>query len=201
MDVECTSCLNHDITTSLGLAHIPIFVKSTSTCYTGHRPNSVGVDSCAHPQQHIKVVKHFVYIWYGCGMHFTGVWSLNHDLATSQRLSHAPNFSKIPPPPLQVEQCKGAPICSSTAYQGAKTLFIHIQWMWGALHGGLEPQPWHYNITWAQSYPNFLKNTPDLHRRTSVRVHPYANPRQIKVIKHFVHIWYWCGMHSKWLKI
>ena len=26
-----------------------------------HRPNSVGVDSCAHPQ-HIKVLKHFVYI-------------------------------------------------------------------------------------------------------------------------------------------
>ena len=32
-------------------------------------------------------------------MHFTGVWSLNHDLTTSQRLSHAPNFSKIPPHP------------------------------------------------------------------------------------------------------
>jgi hypothetical protein len=132
MDVECTSCLNHDITTSLGLAHTPIFVKSTSTCYTGHRPNSVGVDSCAHPQQHIKVVKHFVYIWYGCGMHFTGVWSLNHDLTTSQRLSHALNFSKIPPHP---------------------------------------------------------------YRWNSVRVPPYAHPQHIKVLNHFVYIWYGCGVH------
>jgi len=136
MDVECTSCLNHDITTSLGLAHTPIFVKSTSTCYTGHRPNSVGVDSCAHPQQHIKVLKHFVYIWYGCGMHFMGVWSLNHDITTSLGLSHTPIFLKI---------------------------------------------------------------NPDHHRPTSVRVHTYANPQHIKVIKHSLYIWYWCGMDSKWV--
>ncbi len=58
-------------------------------------------------------------------MHFTGVWSLNHDITTSLGLSHTPNF---------------------------------------------------------------LKYTPNLHRRNSVRVHPYAHPRQIKVIKNFVYI-------------
>jgi hypothetical protein len=30
----------------------------------------------------------------------------------------------------------------------------------------------------------FLNSTPALHRRNSVRVHPYAYPRHIKVLKH-----------------
>ena len=46
--------LNHDITTSLGLSPTPIFLKL-------HRRNSVRVDPYAH-SQHIKVLKHFVYI-------------------------------------------------------------------------------------------------------------------------------------------
>ncbi len=46
--------LNHDITTSLGLRPTPIFLKL-------HRLNSVRVHPNALPQ-HIKVLKHFVYI-------------------------------------------------------------------------------------------------------------------------------------------
>ncbi len=68
--------LNHDITTSLGLSPTPIFLKSTPELY---RRNSVRVYPYAHPQ-HIKVLKHFVYIQYVQSM---GVWSLNHDIATS----------------------------------------------------------------------------------------------------------------------
>jgi hypothetical protein len=45
--------VNHDVTTSLGLAHTPIFLKFTP--HLLHKPNSVGVDSC------IKVLTHFVY--------------------------------------------------------------------------------------------------------------------------------------------
>ncbi len=55
-------------------------------------------------------------------------------------------------------------------------------WMWDAVYGGLEPQPWHYNITWAQPYPIFPKIHPDLQRRNSVRVHPYAHPQHLKVL-------------------
>jgi hypothetical protein len=43
---------------------------------------SVRVQPYTHPQ-HIKVLKHFVYIWNGCGMQSTRVWSLNHDLTSS----------------------------------------------------------------------------------------------------------------------
>jgi hypothetical protein len=50
--------LNHDITTSFGLSPTPIFLKSTPD---PHRRNSVRGHPYAHPQ-HIKVLKHFVYI-------------------------------------------------------------------------------------------------------------------------------------------
>ena len=50
--------LNHDITTSLGLALSPIFLKSTPNL---HRQNSVRAHTYAHPQL-IMVLKHFVYI-------------------------------------------------------------------------------------------------------------------------------------------
>ena len=43
-----------------------------------------------------KVLKHFVYIWHGCGMHSKWVWSLNHDMTTSLGLRPPPypNFPK-----------------------------------------------------------------------------------------------------------
>ena len=42
-------------------------------------------------------------------------------------------FPKNPPPPAQVKQCKRAPMFPSTAYQGAKSLCIHMIWMWDAV--------------------------------------------------------------------
>ena len=36
---------------------------------------------------------------------------------------------------------KGAPMCSSTAYEGAQTLSIHPILMWDAVSSGLQPQP------------------------------------------------------------
>jgi hypothetical protein len=64
--------LNHDLTTSYRLGHTPFFQKFTPTCtmYYGIR-----VCPYAHPQ-HLKVLKHFVYIHYGCGMQSMGVGSL-----------------------------------------------------------------------------------------------------------------------------
>ena len=50
--------LNHDLTTSLGLRHALNFPKIHPHL---HRQNIVRVHPCAHPQ-HIKVLKHFVYI-------------------------------------------------------------------------------------------------------------------------------------------
>ncbi len=56
-------------------------------------------------------------------------------------LSPTPQLSKNSPPLAQVLQCKGAPICPSTAYQGAKILCIHMIWMWNATWDLLQHQP------------------------------------------------------------
>ena len=77
--------LNHDTTTSLRLSHAPIFLKSTPT----HTAVTIRVYPYTHPR-HLKVLNHFVYIQYGCGVKSIGVCSLNHDLTTSYRLSHTP---------------------------------------------------------------------------------------------------------------
>ena len=50
-------------------------------------------------------------------------------------------ISQKSPPPSEANQCKGAPTCPSTAYQGAKTHCICMMWMWDADYGALKPQP------------------------------------------------------------
>ncbi len=89
--------------------------------------------------QHMKVLKHFIYFQYGCGMQLAVVYSLNHDTATSFGLRLTP-ISKLLPPPAQVLQCKDASICPSTAHEGAQTLYIHPIWMWDAVSSGLKPR-------------------------------------------------------------
>jgi hypothetical protein len=44
--------------------------------------------------------------------------------------------------------------------------------------------------------PQFSKIWPPYAWYNSVRVHPYAHPQHIKVLKHFVYIQYGCGMQS-----
>jgi len=47
---------------------------------------------------------------------------------------------KSHPSPQDIYQRKGAPICPSTASQGAKTLCICMTWLGDAVYGGLESQ-------------------------------------------------------------
>jgi len=61
-----------------------------------HMYYSIRMYPYAHPQ-HLKVLKHFVYIQDGCGMQSMGVFSLNHDTATSYRLGHTPFSLKSAP--------------------------------------------------------------------------------------------------------
>ncbi len=58
---------------------------------------------------------------------------------------------------------------------------MHSKWVWSLKHDitiSLRLSP----------TPIFLKSTPDMNRRNRVRVHPYAHPQHIKVLKHFVYI-------------
>ncbi len=78
-----------------------------------------------------------------------------------------------------------------------KTLCIHPIWMWDAVNGGLKPQPWHHNIIQARPYPIFPKNHPHLNTYYSIRMHPYAHPQHLKVLKHCVYpIWMWDAVNG-----
>jgi len=79
--------------TSYRLGHAPFSLKFTPTwtMYSGIR-----VFPYAHLQR-LKVLKHFVFIQYGCGMQSMGVFSLNHDTTTSCRFSHTPFPLKFTP--------------------------------------------------------------------------------------------------------
>jgi hypothetical protein len=59
---------------------------------------SIRMHPYAHPQ-HLKVLKHFVYIQYGCGMQSMEAVGLNHDTTTSYRyrLGHIPFSLKFTP--------------------------------------------------------------------------------------------------------
>jgi hypothetical protein len=91
----------------------PFFQKITppppeQVCY------SVRVHPYAHPQ-YMKVLKHFIYLQYGCGMQFGTSCSLNHDTTTS--------FGSTLP---HLHRCysKVGPTGPTTAYECAQTLHI-----------------------------------------------------------------------------
>jgi hypothetical protein len=48
-----------------------------------------------------------------------------------------------------------------------------------------------------RSTPKTPKSTPDLQRRITVRVAPYAHTQHIKVPQHFLYIQYGCGIQSE----
>jgi len=70
----------------------------------------------AHPQ-HLKVLQHFVYIQYGCGMQSMRVFSLNHDTALSYRAGNASG------------QNSGRQIHTISLDTIAKSLFIVFSWI------------------------------------------------------------------------
>ncbi len=91
------SCgLNHDTTISFGLGYTPNFQNLAPT---PHRYYTVRVNPYAH-SQHIKVLKHIVYIQYGCGMQSEASCSLNHDTPASFGFTHTPVFKNFAPTPL-----------------------------------------------------------------------------------------------------
>ncbi len=113
--------LNHDLRTSLGLSHTPNFLKIHPHL---HMHNSVMGHPCAHSYS-ISRCSNTLYtsnIDVGC--------SLKLFAASTMTLQHSdsaihPIFQKSIPTSRGVYWCKGAPICSSTASQGAKTVEIY----------------------------------------------------------------------------
>jgi hypothetical protein len=95
------------------------------------------------PFMHNEVVRTIWGVTYdmvvGCSLWGFGASNLQHHSGS--------DIPKSYPSPQEVYQCQGAPICPSTASQGAKTLFIHCIWnmdvgcsQWGFQSSTMTPQ-------------------------------------------------------------
>ena len=73
---------------------------------------------------------------------------------------------------------------------------MHVLWMCDAEWGGLQPQQSQNNVVLAPPDPNFPKFGLPLHNYNCVRVHPNAFPQHMKVLKHFIYMYYGCVMQS-----
>ena len=114
-------------------------------------PTCTGVTVRLDPQaqpQHMNVLKHFIYLQYGCGMQFGTSCSLNHDTTTS--------FGSTLP---HLNRCysKVGPICPTTAYECAQTLHIPPIWMWDADSEGLQPPTTTSHCHWGPISPQCCK--------------------------------------------
>ena len=175
------------------------FLNSTPDLHIRNR-NSVRVHPYAHPQ-HIKVLKHCVYIWHGCWMQSVGVWSLNHDITASLGGLGLSSIFLKSTPALHRRNSNSVRVHPYAHPKHIKVL-KHCVYIWHGC-GMLSKRVWSLNHDFTTSLGGlglssiFLKSTPALHKRNSVRVHPYVHPQHINVLKHFVHTWHGCGMHSK----
>jgi len=141
----------------------------------------------AHPQ-HLKVLKHFAYIHYGCGMQSMGVCSLIHD--TTIQAQPYPSFPKIHP---HLHMYYGIRVYPYAHPQHLKVLkhFVYIQYGCGMQSKGVCG----LNLT-PQHHTGSAKQSPTCTRITAIRVYPYPHPQHLKVLKHFVYIQYGCGVQS-----
>ena len=116
----------HDTMMLFGLTLSPIFTKFGIFPHL-QRCNCVRVHPYAHPQ-HMKVLKHFLYIQYICGMQSVAVYSLNHDTTTSFGFGHTANFQNLAPTPHRYYSVRVNPYAHS---QHIKVLnlkhFVYIQ--------------------------------------------------------------------------
>ncbi len=110
--------------------------------------NNVSVSICPSIATAYQGAKPLLYpIW--IGMQSGAVWTVTMTPhAQPHGLGHTPHskLTQNSSPQPEAYQRKGSPIWPSTAYLGATILCIHMSWMWDAVYGALEPQPWPFNI-------------------------------------------------------
>ena len=71
--------------------------------------------------------------------------SLNHDAMAPFSLHKWPKFQNLGPT-LLVLWYKGASLCPWDSIPIAQTHNICLEWMWEAVCGGYQPQPWRYGM-------------------------------------------------------
>ena len=76
--------------------------------------------------------------------------------------------------------------CSNTSYTCIMDVWCRVGWFTAST---MTPRC-HIGSAW----PQFFKIWPPLHHHNCVRVHPNAFPRHMKVLKHFICMYYGCVM-------
>ncbi len=117
-----------------------------------------------------------------------------------------PHFSKKSPPPMHRYNSVRVHTYAHPQHMKVLKYFCrHSIWMWNAVSGGLQPQPWHRNVISALlDLIKIPKFGPHQCRCNSgrVRVHPYTHPQHsMRALKLFVDIQYGCGMQSMGVSI
>jgi len=96
--------------------------------------------------KHINVLKHFVYVKYGCRKQFEVAVSLNHDIIMMSFWLH-----KLPRTPHSAPSRVGITVqgcycmLMDSIHQCAQTLHLCLIWIQEAVWDGCQPQPWHHN--------------------------------------------------------
>jgi hypothetical protein len=91
------------------------------------------------------VLKHFLYIQYGCRMQLVVVYSLKNVIMSSFHSSHAgPKYQNLG----QLCQCDCVRVHPFAYPQHMMVLkhFSYLIWMWEAVSGGLQPQQCNHAI-------------------------------------------------------
>jgi hypothetical protein len=101
---------------------------------------------------HLKVLKHFIYVHYGCGKQSMVVYSLKASTMTSWHHFHLTvtkncrNLTQL----CQINNVRVYLYAYLSQWKMLKHFYIYPLWMCEAIKGSLEPQSWHHGIisTW-----------------------------------------------------
>jgi len=183
--------LNHDTTMSFGIHLTPIFQNLAPACTC----IIVWVHPYAHPQN-MKVLNLFIHIQYGCGMQSVVAYSLNHDTHNNVILaSPYPIFPKFS----SHRQRYNSVMVHPYAHPQHMKLLNHFIY----IHYGCEMQSAVAHSVNHDTTMSFRLNLTRISQNLSptctgisVRVHPYAHPQHMKVLKHYVYFQNGCGRQS-----
>jgi hypothetical protein len=111
-------------------------------------PTCTGVTVRLDPQaqpQHMNVLKHFIYLQYGCGMQTARVCSLNHDITLSLRPHLTPmlqNWNWAPHLDIMCNSLRVHPYAHPPHIKVLNTWHTYLKY-WGGMQsrGDSQPQP------------------------------------------------------------
>jgi len=180
---------------------------STPTKFQNPPPTCRGVSLQGWPhmhRQHIKVLKHFVYIQYGCGIQSEDCCSLSFDIMTSHRLTPSlQSTHKIPKSTPNLQRGITARVAQYAYRQHIKVPkhFVYIQYGCGIQSEdccslSFDIMTSHRLTPGLQSTHKIPKSNPTC-RGVSLQGWTHMHRQHIKVPKHFVYIQYGCGIQSE----